>query len=144
VTKLLVKRLCDNAKIPTRAHNGDAGMDVYAIDNFTIPAREHYCHDIGISTKFNSDHVLLVYNKSGRAVKNALSKGAEVIDSSYRGSIHVHLFNHSDEDVHITTGEKIAQLLLMPIWCGTPEEVDKLDESETERGTGGFGSSGLK
>ena len=142
MTKLQVKRLCDNAKLPTRAHNGDAGMDVYAVDNFTIPARGAYCHDVFLSTKFDNDHVLLVYNKSGRAVKNALSKGAEVIDSSYRGSIHVHLFNHSDEDVHITVGEKIAQVLLLPVWNGEPEEVDTLDE--TDRGTGGFGSSGLK
>ena len=60
---------------------------------------------------------------------------------NYRGSIHVHLFNHSDTDVYITQGEKIAQLLLIPVWNGTPEEVDTLDE--TDRGSGGFGSSGV-
>ena len=71
-----------------------------------------------------------------------LDKGAEVIDSTYRGEIHVHLFNHSDNPVFIPKGEKIAQFILMPIWNGEPEEVQSL--VETDRGTGGFGSTGVK
>ena len=84
----------------------------------------------------------MVFNKSGRATKLKLDKGAEVIDSTYRGEIHVHLFNHSDKPVFIPKREKIAQLILMPIWDGNPEEANEL--SSTSRGSGGFGSTGLK
>ena len=84
----------------------------------------------------------MVCNKSGRATKLKLDKGAEVIDSGYRGEIHVHLFNHSDKEVVIPKGEKIAQLILMKIWTGQAMEVDELEKSR--RGEGGFGSSGVK
>ena len=135
-------KLNPDAKIPTRAHKGDAGMDVYSIEDLLIRRRGDIKTGLGLACEFPSNHVLLVFNKSGRATKEKLDKGAEVIDSSYRGEIHIHLFNHSTGDLVIKKGEKIAQLILMPIWDGDPTEVKEL--SETKRGAGGFGSTGVK
>jgi len=139
---LYFKKMHEDAIIPQRAHQDDAGMDVYSIENIKIAPRSDIMTGIGLASQFSSDWVLLVYNKSGRSTKMKLDKGAEVIDSGYRGEIHVHLFNHSEEWVFIPKGEKIAQLILMPIWNGNPEEVTEL--SDTSRGSGGFGSTGLK
>ena len=139
---LYFKKLHKDAVIPQRAHLGDAGMDVYSVENVKIAPRLDTVTGLGLACQFPTDFVLLVYNKSGRSTKLKLDKGAEVIDSGYRGEIHVHLFNHSDKWVFIPKGEKIAQLILMPIWNGNPEEVDEL--SDTSRGWGGFGSTGLK
>lgn len=136
------KKLHPDAVVPQRAHGDDAGMDVYCIEDIRIPARGDMLTGLGLACKFPKGHALLVYNKSGRATKLKLDKGAEVIDAGYRGEIHVHLFNHSDMNVIIKKGEKIAQLILVPIWAGQPIEVDDLDD--TERGDGGFGSSGVK
>jgi len=136
------KKLHPDAVVPQRAHGDDAGMDVYTIEDIRIPARGDMMTGLGLACKFPKGHALLVYNKSGRATKLKLDKGAEVIDAGYRGEIHVHLFNHSDVNVIIRKGEKIAQLILVPIWAGQPIEVDELDD--TERGDGGFGSSGVK
>lgn len=135
------KKLHPDAIVPQRAHDSDAGMDVYSVEDIRIPARGDVLTGLGLACKFPKGHALLVYNKSGRATKLKLDKGAEVIDAGYRGEIHVHLFNHSDVNVVIRKGEKIAQLILVPIWAGQPVEVEELDE--TERGDGGFGSSGL-
>lgn len=136
------KKLHPDAIIPQRAHDSDAGMDVYCIEDIRIPARGDVLTGLGLACKFPKGHALLVFNKSGRSTKLKLDKGAEVIDAGYRGEIHVHLFNHSDLNIVIQKGEKIAQLILVPIWAGQPVEVDELDE--TERGDGGFGSSGVK
>ena len=139
---LKFKRLHPDARIPVRAHEGDAGMDVYTTERVVIGKRSDAKTGLGLACEFPSTHALLVFNKSGRATKMKLDKGAEVIDSGYRGEIHVHLFNHSDIEVIIPKGEKIAQLILMPIWSGQPLEVQELDESI--RGSGGFGSTGVK
>ena len=135
------KKLHPDAVVPQRAHDSDAGMDVYSVEDIRIPARGDVLTGLGLACKFPKGHALLVYNKSGRATKLKLDKGAEVIDAGYRGEIHVHLFNHSDVNVIIKKVEKIAQLILVPIWAGQPIEVEELDN--TERGDGGFGSSGL-
>jgi dUTP pyrophosphatase len=117
-------------------------MDVYCIVDVIIPPRGDAITGLGLASKFSPKWALLVFNKSGRATKLKLNKGAEVIDSGYRGEIHIHLFNHSDKEAVIKKGEKIAQLLLVRIWAGQPEEVEWLDESP--RGSGGFGSTGIK
>ena len=139
---LYFKKLHKDAVIPQRAHHDDAGMDVYSVEDIKIAPRSDTMTGLGLACQFPTDWVLLVYNKSGRSTKLKLDKGAEVIDSGYRGEIHVHLFNHSDEWVFIPKGEKIAQLILMTIWNGNPKEITELTESE--RGSGGFGSTGLK
>ena len=81
-----------------------------------------------------------MYNKSGVSTKKKLFKGAELIDSDYRGNCHIHLFNHSDVDIEFKKGDKISQLVMRPVWMGDVVQVDELDE--TVRGAGGFGSTG--
>ena len=83
---------------------------------------------------------LAVYNKSGVATKKKLTKGAELIDSDYRGTVHIHFFNNSDEDVIIKKGDKISQLVMRPVWMGEIEESFNIS-TETERGVGAFGST---
>jgi len=131
-----------NAKMPERAKSGDAGMDVYTPTRFFIGPRSSAKVSLGWCCEIPDGWVLLVYNKSGHAVKYHLDKGAEVIDSGYRGEVHVHLFNHGFKTVEFAAGDKIAQVLLMPVWTGQPKE-ENIDK-DTERGAGGFGSTGLK
>lgn len=139
---MIVELIHSNAKLPTRATQGDAGLDVYTPTDFTIPARGHSKVGLGWKCKVPTGWVLLVFNKSGHAVRFGLDKGAEVIDSGYRGEVHIHLFNHTDTDVSFVAGDKIAQLLCMPVWIGEPTEGSVIDD--TERGAGGFGSTGLR
>jgi len=136
-----IKKLNGRAKLPTRAHSTDAGMDVYSMNNVVIAPEGDYLFPLGWACEIPRNWALIVKEKSGRAVKDKLDVGACVIDSGYRGEVHVHLFNNSKIPVEIKEGEKIAQMLLVPCWCGTPEEVDELDN--TPRGSGGFGSTGL-
>lgn len=88
-----------------------------------------------------SGHYGRVAPRSGLAVKNSIDTGAGVIDEDYRGNVGVLLFNHSDVDFQINRGDRIAQLVLEKIITPTVVEVDSLDE--TERNTGGFGSTGV-
>jgi len=137
-----IKKLHNDAIIPDRANPGDAGMDVYALEDAVIKAGEDYVFPLGWSCAIPDGWALIMKEKSGRAVKDKLDVGACVIDSGYRGEVHCHLFNNSRKiNVPIKKGEKIAQVILVPIWNGTPEIVDELDE--TQRGSGAFGSSGL-
>lgn len=138
---LNVELTSENAKMPTRAHDEDAGMDVYTPIDFIIPANGDFCVPLDIKVEFPIGYAMLVEEKSGVATKKKLSIGAKVIDSNYRGICHVHLFNHSNVDVSFSKGDKIAQVVIYPIWSGTPTPVNKVN-SETTRGTGGFGSSG--
>jgi dUTP pyrophosphatase len=139
---MIVELVHPEAKMPTRATAGDAGMDVYTPEPFGIAPRGNQKVSLGWRCEIPEGWVLLVFNKSGHAVKLGLDKGAEVIDSGYRGEVHIHLFNHSDEWVEFMAGDKIAQVLLMPVWSGLP--VEGKVNMNTERGSGGFGSTGIR
>jgi len=139
---LQIKKLRDEAIIPNRAHAGDAGMDVYSTEDAIIPAGGDHLFPLGWACSFSRDWVMIIKEKSGRAVNNKLDVGGCVIDSGYRGEVHTHLFNNGQEDVIINKGEKIAQLIMVPCWSGQPLVVKEL--SNTPRGSGGFGSTGLK
>jgi dUTP pyrophosphatase len=80
-------------------------------------------------------------NKSGRATKDKLVKGAQLVDCDYRGNYRVHLFNLSDNPVTIKKGEKVAQVVIRPVWLGLPIEAEI--SADTPRGENGFGSTGL-
>lgn len=139
---LRIKRIHPDAIIPTRAHSGDAGMDVYALEDVTILRDSDHLFKLGWQCAIRPGVAMIVKEKSGRAVKDKLDVGACVIDSGYRGEVHVHLFNNGSCDVNIKKGEKIAQVILVEVWDGDPIEVTELED--TSRGDGGFGSSGLK
>lgn len=138
---LKVKRLSEDAKLPTRGTPGSSGLDVYSPIDFDIQPRSDKLVALDLSFDIPFGWDLSVMNKSGVSTKKHLDKGAELIDSDYTGNCHVHLFNHSDEIVHFNKGDKIAQLVMREVWMGDLVEVDDLDKI-TDRGSGGFGSTG--
>lgn len=133
--------------MPTRAHPEDAGMDVYMPtrefnpDISIVPAHEDLLIPLQWRCEFPKGYVMIFKEKSGVATKLKLDLGASVVDSNYRGIVHCHLFNNSQINVWLKPGQKIAQFIIVPCWTGLPEEVQEL--SESNRGEGGFGSSGL-
>lgn len=127
------------AKMPTRAHSTDAGYDLYAREEKYIPALGSATFDTGVHVEIPNGYVGMVKSKSGLNVKRGLTSEG-VIDCGYTGSIAVKLYNHSPKAALIAKGEKISQLVIMPIITQDLELVDKLEE--TERGNGGFGSTG--
>ena len=137
---LKVKLLSENAKMPTRGTPGSSGLDVYTPMDVIIPAWGDALIPLDLSFEIPYGWDLSVYNKSGVSTKKKLFKGAELIDSDYRGNCHIHLFNHSDVDIKFKKGDKISQLVMRPVWMGDVVQVDELDE--TVRGAGGFGSTG--
>jgi len=134
-----IKRLHENAIIPHRAHETDAGLDVYCIENEVIQPWSDKIIKTGLSMSIPDGWVAIVKERSGNATKKKITVGACVIDSGYRGELMIHLFNNSDIPVTFVMGDKIAQLVVVPCWVGQPEEVESLDE--TSRGEKGFGSS---
>lgn len=142
---LKMKKVRENAIIPKRATAGSAGLDLCAcIDEpLTVKAGERAVIPSGIAIALESNEVVaLVFARSGLAIKHgiSLSNSVGVIDSDYRGEICVGIINTSREDYTVTPGERIAQLVLTPVIPAEPVEVESLDE--TERGAGGFGSTG--
>lgn len=137
--KLKVK-LDKGAVMPNRAHPNDAGLDLFAAEDAVIRLKESVTIDTGVHVAIPEGYVGLIKSKSGLMVKNdILTDGT--IDSGYTGSIKIKLFNHSYKNYLVLKGQKIAQLVLLPVITPKIELVDFLEE--TERGNGGFGSTGL-
>lgn len=142
---LKVKKLRPGAILPCRATQGSAGMDLYAcIDGpIVIEAHKTELLPTGVAIALpDENYAAFVYARSGLAVKHSLAPAncVGVIDSDYRGEILVGLHNHSDTPYEITPNERIAQLLVAPV-CPLPV-VEAADLEETDRGVGGFGSTG--
>ncbi len=144
---LKVKKLRDNAKMLRRATKGSAGMDLCAcIDKpVTINAGEIKVIPTGLAIALeNENFVAYIYARSGLAIKHGitLANCVGVIDSDYRGELCVGLTNISNESYTIECDERIAQLVIAPVCICDVLETDELDD--TERGVGGFGSTGKK
>lgn len=132
-------KLDSGAYMPTRAHEADAGLDLYSREEVLLRGGDSYCFDTGVHMAIPAGYVGFVKSKSGLNVRhNIQSEG--VIDSGYTGSIVVNLVNHSIWPVQIEKGQKISQIVLLPIITPELELVDALEA--TERGNGGFGSTG--
>ena len=143
--KALSARIGKDIPAPRYATSGAAAMDICAcIDEpVTIPAGGRAVISTGIAIALPSaDYVALMFIRSGLGIKKGicLSNGVGVIDSDYRGEIMVGLSNHSDADYTIEPGERIAQLVIVPVFTPDIEEADEL--TDTERSAGGFGSTG--
>lgn len=142
---LRIKRLDERAILPKRATLGSAGLDLHALIESPVDVAPGQLVTVGTGLAIglpDSGYVALVFARSGLAVRHgvALSNGVGVIDSDYRGEIKVGLCNLGSESYTIEPGERIAQLVVMPV-CALPViEVDSLEE--TARGQGGFGSTG--
>lgn len=132
-------KLSPGAKMPTRAHETDAGLDLYAREAFEIPAMGSASHDTGVHLAIPEGYVGDVKSKSGLMVKHDITTDGTV-DCGYTGAIRVKLFNHSMKAFQVEAGQKIAQIVIKKIITPELELVDDLEA--TERGSNGFGSSG--
>ena len=141
--KLKVKRLTDTAKIPTYAHEGDACFDIYS-DGLTSISGSTQVHETGLKFEIPKGYAMMIYSRSGMGFKDntRLANCVGVVDSGYVGEVMVKL-TRDDGCIHATEykrGDRIAQAMLIPVPVVEFEEVD--DVEDTERGDGGFGSSG--
>ena len=132
-------KLDEGAYLPTRAHPTDAGMDLYARETQIVPAKESAVFDTGVHIELPIGTVGMLKSKSGLNVKHGITSEG-VIDVGYTGSIVAKLYNNSGRDYKVNEGDKITQLVIMPIITPSLELVDELDA--TDRGDNGFGSSG--
>ncbi len=154
-------KLDENAIMPTRAHDTDAGLDLYAREDKVVPAGGSAVFDTGVHVelpklkfdtyewidgchtarviKENGATAGFLKSKSGLMVNYGITSDG-LLDYGYTGSIRVKLFNHGAEDYHVRRGDKISQLVIVPVLTPTLEVVQELDE--TERGDRGFGSTG--
>ena len=145
--ELKIKKVRENAKIPTRGTVGSAGMDLYACIDEPIPLKkgDKAVIPTGIAIGIDDPHyAAFVYARSGLAIKHGIGllNSVGVIDSDYRGEICVGVINQLKEPYTIEPFERIAQMVIQPVALPELVEVDSLDE--TDRGAGGFGSTGTK
>ena len=137
-----IKRLNEKAQIPSRGSAAAAGYDLYWTDEVTVKAGETVLIGTGIAMEITENYFGGVFARSGLSVKEGLRPAncVAVIDADYRGELRVPLHNDSAVDRQITVGERIAQLVILPFLPVAFEEVNEL--SDTQRGQGGFGSTG--
>ena len=140
---ILVRRADAEAKLPTKAHEGDAGWDLYSLYDYTINPHETVKVDTGLNFQLPEGTFGAIYARSGLSTKQGLRPAncVGVCDSGYRNNYIVPLYNDSDEVRTIHKHDRIAQLIIQPFIQTELTEVDTLDE--TERGSGGFGSTGV-
>lgn len=141
---LKVYKRSENAKTPTKGSALAAGYDIYSSEESSVPAHGQALVATDISIIVPVGTYGRVAPRSGLAVKHGISTGAGVIDADYRGEVKVVLFNHSDKDFKIEKGERIAQLVLEKIVNAEIQEISAEELDTTERGAGGFGSTGTK
>ena len=137
---LRVKKLNQNATLPTRGSGGAVGYDLYSTEEVVVPPTHRALVGTGIAIVLPVGVYGRVAPRSGLAVKHGIQVGAGVIDPDYTGEIKVVLFNHGDKDFEVKKGDRVAQLILER--CETPEVEEVGTVEETERGAGGFGSTG--
>ena len=138
---LKIQLLSEDAKMPTRGTSGSSGLDVYTPKDIIIEPWKDILVPLDLRFEIPYGWDLSVYNKSGISTKLKLFKGAELIDSDYRGNCHIHLFNFSDNTIKFNKGDKIAQLVMREVWMGDLEQVEDIS-TNTNRAEGGFGSTG--
>ena len=133
------KLLNERAIMPQRGTTGAAGFDLFCTERVDLAPKQRMLIPTGVACALPAGYVGQIWPRSGLAVRHGLDTLAGVIDEDYRGEIHISMINHGDTAVEIKQGEKIAQMLVVP-YVGIAAQVDDLDS--TERGSGGFGSTG--
>ncbi len=136
---LPILRLSSDATLPTRAHPHDAGLDLYALEDILLEGGQGKAARTGVAMAIPQGYVGLVADRSSLGKKGLKTAGG-VIDAGYRGEIQILLWNLTRDAIQLKRGERIAQLLILPIATPAVTEVATLDE--TSRGTNGFGSTG--
>lgn len=142
--KLKIKRISDKAVLPNYAHEGDAGLDLYAVKELILKPGERGLVHTGIQIELPKNTEAQIRPRSGLALKHGITtlNSPGTIDEGYRGEIGVILINHSDETFKVEEGMKIAQMVVKPVLKVEITEVEELS-SDTERSENGFGSSGI-
>ena len=142
--KIQIKRLNSEVKIPSYKTQGSSGMDLMAFlkDPVTIKPKSSELISTGISVAIPEDTEIQIRPRSGLAAKSNIGvlNTPGTIDSDYRGELKIILYNHGADDFVVNNGDRIAQMVLMPVLKASFEEVENLPN--TIRGTGGFGSTG--
>lgn len=144
MSELRFKKLIPEAVLPSRANEGDAGLDLVAAESGLIEPNTQKIIDTGLMMAVPEGHAGLITPRSGNAAKSGITvtNSPGVIDAGYRGPVKVILRNTSlSREFIVKKGDRIAQLLIVPVSILEPVLVDDLDD-DTERGAGGFGSSG--
>ena len=137
--RLSVKKLTPDATLPTKANPTDAAFDMYTNESYSLQPGERHTFTTGIATEFPPEYVALLRDRSSMGAKG-ITVLAGVIDASYRGEWKIVLLNTTSEAYEVKAGERIAQCLFLPVPAVEVREVSELGESD--RGSGGFGSSG--
>jgi len=140
---LKVEKISDNAIIPNYANKGDAGLDLYAINELILASGERGLVRTGIKIELPENTEAQIRPRSGLALKHGISlvNAPGTIDEGYRGEIGVIVINHGQDVFKVESGMKIAQMVIKPVWRVQVQEVKSL--SDAERGDRGFGSSGV-
>jgi dUTP pyrophosphatase len=136
---LRIKRLNSEAKLPTRAHADDAGLDLYSLNDVMLTPHEPVRVPLGVAMAIPHGHVGLICDRSSLGSKGIRILGG-VVDAGYRGEVQVVLINLRNEPMSLAKGDKIAQMLIVPVNLCAVEETSELDL--TTRNSGGFGSTG--
>ncbi len=137
--EIKIKKLQPDAIIPSYAHPGDVGMDLYSREDYVLEPNSSHLFDIGIAMEFAEGYGAIVMDK-GSVAKQGVHTMGGVFDAGYRGTYMIHLFNHGKKPFEVKKGQKIAQILILPVQIPKLTEVDEL--SDSARGDGRFGSTG--
>lgn len=139
---LLVKKIDKYATLPKYAHSGDAGMDIQTVSGFSLEPGEQTLVSTGIAVAIPEGFVGLITPRSGLASRAGITvvNAPGVVDSGYRGEVKVALINHGKWPMTFSRGDRVAQMLVVPVETVNIVESENLDE--TARGEGGFGSTG--
>lgn len=137
---ILVKKLSEEAILPEKAYGNDAGFDLFSRTHINLLSHERYLLSTDIAVKIPDGYCGILKDRSGNAVKKGVHVLAGVIDSSYIGEIKICLVNTSSQAIQINIGDKIAQMLIVPVPDAIMIEADELPT--TDRGVAGFGSTG--
>jgi len=138
--KIKIKKLFDDTKMPTYAHPGDVGMDLYAREDYDLKPGERKVFFVGFALEFENGFAAIVKDKGSLPNKAGVHTMGGVFDAGYRGEYNVQLINLGSETYHISKGDKIAQLVIYPVVIADLEGVSEL--SDSSRGEGRFGSTG--
>lgn len=137
--ELKVKKLSETAIVPTKNLSSDAGIDLYASEQVTIPANGRALIKTNIAMAIPEGYCGLVTGRSGNTIKRGLVGQLGIVDAHYRGSVGIMAFNTTSEDIVIESGERAGQIVIVPFLPMEPKEYNELDETDRK---GGFGSSG--
>jgi len=137
---LKIKKLHESAKLPSYAHPGDVGMDLFSLEEKLLKPGERYVFDLGFALEFPLGYGAIVKDKSSLPKNGGVHVMGGVYDAGYRGEYNVNLINLGKKNYQISKGDKIAQLVIFPVALPTLKEVKEL--SKTQRGEGRFGSTG--